>query len=74
MKKLRERLRIYGSQTLLTEELLAIVLSTGYNRQGKDTLELARKLLAAYKGLGGQLRVDYQELVRESGLVHFHQR
>ena len=53
MKQLRERLLEYGSETLLTEELLALVLRTGVAiEKGYD---LARKLLAKYGGLGGLL-------------------
>ncbi len=66
MKQLRERLLIYGSQTLLTEELLVLVLRTG--SADEKGYELARKLLATYGGLGGLLQVEYKELTQEHGL------
>ena len=66
MKQLRERLQVYGSQTLLTEELVAIILGTG--TPCTDALELARKLLAKYGGLCGLLQADFGELNQEHGL------
>ncbi len=66
MKQLRERLLAYGSETLLTEELLALVLRTGAaNEKG---FELASKLLATYGGLGGLLQAECRELTQEHGL------
>jgi DNA repair protein RadC len=66
MKQLRERLLEYGSETLLTEELLALVLRTGAaSEKGYD---LARKLLAKYGGLGGLLQAECRELMQEQGL------
>ena len=66
MKQLRERLLEYGSQTLTTEELLALVLRIGSaNEKG---YELAKTLLAKYRGLGGLLQVDCWELRHEHGL------
>jgi DNA repair protein RadC len=66
MRQLRERLLAYGSETLLTEELLALVLRTG--AAGENGSELASKLLAKYKGLGGLLQVESRELTLEQGL------
>jgi len=66
MNQLRERLLEYGSQTLLTEELLALILRTG--SADEKGYELARKLLAKYQGLGGLLQVDCWELKHEYGL------
>src|SRR5712692_9600496 len=63
---LQERLLDYGSQTLLTEELLALILRTGSTHEKGE--ELARKLLANYGGLGGLMRVDCRELTHEQGL------
>jgi DNA repair protein RadC len=62
----RERLRMYGSQSLSNAELLAIILRTGTSRE--NVLELAGKLLAKYNGLSGLLRVDFSELCTEHGL------
>lgn len=66
MKHLRERLLEYGSQTLLTEELLALILRTGSTHE--KGLELARQLLEKYGGLGGLLHIECRELTREYGL------
>ncbi len=66
MKRLRERLQRYGSQTLLTEELLAIILSIGSARA--DVLELAGKLLTRYGALGRLMQADRGELRHEYGL------
>ena len=66
MKQLRERLQQYGPQTLLTEELLAVLLSTGSGRT--DLLELAEKLMARYGGLGQLTQADRQELRQTFGL------
>jgi len=65
MKQLRERLYAYGSETLLTEELLAIILRGSPREQ---VLELASRLLLKYGGLGGLLHADCQELSQEQGL------
>ena len=66
MKQLRERLQRYGSQTLLTEELLAIILSIGSARA--DMLEVAEKLLARYGGLGRLMQAERGELRHDYGL------
>jgi DNA repair protein RadC len=65
MKQLRERLYAYGSETLLTEELLAIILRGSPREQ---VLELASRLLVKYGGLGGLLHADCRELNQEQGL------
>ncbi len=66
MKRLRERLQRYGSQTLLTEELLAVILGTGSTRA--DALALAEKLLTRYGALGRLMQADRGELRHEYGL------
>ncbi len=66
MQHLRERLLEYGSQTLLTEELLALILRTGSTHE--KGLELGRKLLTKYGGLGALLQVECRELTHEDGL------
>lgn len=66
MNQLRERLLAYGSETLLTEELLALVLRTG--AADKKEYELASKLLATYGGLGGLLQAECRELTQVHGL------
>ncbi len=66
MKELRERLLVYGSETLLTEELLTLVLRTGAGDE--KGYELASKLLATYGGLGGLLQAECRELTQVHGL------
>lgn len=66
MKQLRERLQDYGAQTLLIEELLAIILAAGSSNE--QALALAGKLLAKYGGLAGMMQADWQELRQEKGL------
>src|SRR6266550_9395311 len=66
MEHLRERLLAYGSQTLLTEELLVLILRTGATHE--KGLEWARQLLSQYGGLGGLLHIECRELTHEHGL------
>ena len=66
MKQLRERLQRYGSQTLLTEELLTIILSIGSTHA--DMLEVAEKLLKHYGGLGRLMQAERGELKHGFGL------
>jgi DNA repair protein RadC len=67
MKQLRERLLAYGSETLLTEELLTLVLWTGATDE--KGYGLASKLLATYGGLGGLLEAECKELTQVHGLT-----
>ena len=66
MEQLRERLLEYGSQTLLTEELLALILRTGATHEKGH--EWARLLLSKYGGLGGLLHIECSELTQLHGL------
>src|SRR6266567_4092222 len=66
MEQLRERLLAYGSQTLLTEELLAIILRTGAPHE--KGLEWARQLLSKYGGIGGLMHIECRELTQEQSL------
>ena len=61
----RERLAFRGAKTLSEEELLAILLRTGY--KGKNALALARDILVRYPG--GKLKeLSFQELSRIKGM------
>lgn len=66
MRQLRERLLVYGSETLLTEELLTLILQT--RSADENGYELASKLLATYGGLGGLLQAECRELTLNAGL------
>ena len=61
----RERLLCLGPQALADEELLAIVLQTGY--VGRSALEIAQELLRRYPG-GELAQLAVKELRRLKGL------
>jgi DNA repair protein RadC len=61
----RERLLAQGPKALSDAELLAVLLRTGV--RGKDAVELARELLAQFKGLGGLFAAG-PELAKVKGL------
>ncbi len=62
----RQRLKHAGAQALSTAELIAIALRTGSRTD--NAIELAGKLVAKYGGLGGLVRVDFDELCSEYGM------
>jgi len=62
----RERIESDGVESLQDQELLAIILRTGY--RGVDVLQLAQRLLQDYRGLHGLVHCSYQELRNEKGL------
>ncbi|HZW49629.1 MAG TPA: DNA repair protein RadC [Bacillota bacterium] len=64
--KPRERLEAEGVKRLRDEELLAILLRTGY--KGTDVMSLAARLLNTYGGLRGLAKLDYRQLRQEKGL------
>lgn len=62
----RERLRHAGARALSNSELLAIILRTGVG--GESVVDLARRLLVSYEGLGGLARASFGQLEGERGL------
>ena len=62
----RERLLTLGATTLKLEELIAIILRVG--TAGENVIELSKRLLASYGGLGGLLTVDTGLLSSEHGM------
>jgi len=62
----RERLKLFGPETLSSPELLAILLSTG--RTGESVVTLSYKLIMKFDGLQGVLSASYQELCKVSGI------
>jgi len=62
----REKLLARGPGALSDAELLAIFLRTGV--RGKTALDLARDLLAQYKGLRALLNADQQQFCSTRGL------
>ena len=62
----RERLREHGPGHLSNPELVAILLRTGTS--GESVLNLATRLVATFKGLGGMARASYTELCALSGI------
>ncbi len=66
MKVLRERLLQVGTQTLSTEDLLTLVLSTGAARE--QVRERLTTLLIHSGGLRGIVRADFGQLCQEYGI------
>ena len=62
----RERLKRYGAGALSTSELLAILLRGGV--QGENVVNLATRLLARHRGLGGLARASFGELMETRGI------
>ncbi len=62
----RERLQHHGAHALSNSELLAIILRTGVG--GESVLDMAKRLLVAYEGLGGLARASFGQLTQEHGL------
>jgi DNA repair protein RadC len=62
----RERLYFNGPTALADAELLALQLGSG--RRGKDAVEVARELLAAYGSLADVAGRDVAELARQRGV------
>jgi DNA repair protein RadC len=62
----RDRLRLFGPQSLSTGELIALVLSTGPTRE--DALALAQRLLSDQQGLIGLAKLSLAELARLPGV------
>jgi len=62
----RERLYFNGPTALADAELLALQLGSG--RRGKDAVEVARELLAAYGSLAEVAGRDVAELARQRGV------
>jgi DNA repair protein RadC len=62
----RERLYFNGPTALADAELLAIQLGSG--RRGKDAVEVARELLAAYGSLAEIAACEVLELARQRGV------
>ncbi|MBN2887698.1 MAG: DNA repair protein RadC [Chromatiaceae bacterium] len=62
----REKLLARGAEALSDAELLAIFLRTGI--PGKNAVELARELLAAFGGLPGLLAADQRRFCSGKGL------
>jgi len=66
LKTIRERLESYGSNSLSTVELLAIILWRGKSRD--ESLVMAERLLTKYGGLRGLMAADANVLRSEAGL------
>jgi DNA repair protein RadC len=62
----RERLQHRGAAALSSRELLAIILRTGVG--GEGVLDLSKRLLVTYEGLGGLARASFRQLAQEHGL------
>ena len=62
----RERLEHFGSGTLSTAELLAILLRTGI--KGENVLQLSSRLLAEFGGLSGLAKANFKQLAAVRGM------
>lgn len=62
----RERLLRWGSATLKTSELIAIILNTGL--KGEPVTAVAERMLAEHGGLRGLMRMDAVELAQIRGV------
>lgn len=62
----RERLANYGPSALSNAELLAIIIRSGTREA--SAINLASRLLAHYKGLGGLARQSFSQLLRTKGI------
>ena len=62
----RERLRLYGANTLSNAELLAIILRTGAT--GENVVAQATRLLSRFNGLPGLARASVGELCAEHSI------
>ena len=62
----RERLQAYGSGSLSTSELLAILLRIG--TRSESAINLGSRLLAQFGGLAGIARASFADLCEVRGL------
>ena len=62
----REKLMEFGAGALADAELIALLLRTGI--RGKNVLQLAQELLAAFGGISGLLHAKADDLKRIKGL------
>jgi DNA repair protein RadC len=62
----RERLTRLGSSALSDAELLAILLRVG--RAGENAVQLGRRLLLSFGGVGGLHRASIDEIIAEKGI------
>ena len=62
----RERLLLQGAAALSDAELLAIFLRTGVS--GMTAVDLARRLLSEFGGVGGLLHAEQADFCRGRGL------
>lgn len=62
----RERLQNYGAASLRSDELIAILLRTGFG--GRDVMRVSLDLLDRFGGVGGLARASFDDLVDVPGL------
>ncbi|GAA0069872.1 DNA repair protein RadC [Clostridium sardiniense] len=62
----KEKLLIYGAESLSNPELLAIVLRTG--TKGENVLNLSQKIIAELNGLNGILNASVKEMTKIKGV------
>ena len=62
----KEKLLIYGAESLSNSELLAIILRTG--TQGENVLQLSSRLLSELEGLDGVLSASFNDIISIKGI------
>jgi len=65
-KRPREKMIKYGSNSLTTEELMALIIRTGYQRE--TAIDLASNLLNKSKGLKGIIDFTPEEFMQYKGI------
>ncbi len=62
----RERIMKFGADSLMNEELLAILLRVGV--KGENVIQLSRRLLTTFGGLSGLHKANWDDLNNQHGM------
>lgn len=62
----KEKLLLYGADTLNNSELLAIIIKTG--TKGENVLQLSNRLLSEFQGLDGILEANLDDIISIKGI------
>ena len=64
--KPREKMKLYGIQSLSDAEVLSIILQSGNKKE--SVIVLAQKLIEKYNGLNGVMSTEFEELIKNEGI------
>jgi len=64
--KPREKMKMYGIETLSDAEVLSIFLQSGNKKE--SVISLSQKLIEKYNGLNGVINTDYNDLIKNEGV------